>query len=262
VGVTKIQPLYTKCAAAQAATAWVGAATNLILIFWLSTWVVIHYGTDTTAIDLFISLVAALFLADVVSGWVHWATDTWFDEIISPRVISIAREHHLYPHHVIGYPFRDYVAFSSWPTVLLIGPVGLLLTLVSPPHPLVFDSVLVCLIISAIMIFGTHAHRLGHRKSTWRIVKAMQACHLLLTPKHHGVHHRDNHDIRYCVINGWADYVLDYARVWRAFEQLVYWLTGAIPRRNDYEWFARKRGDPMFLENERARANGRQSSPA
>jgi ubiquitin-conjugating enzyme E2 variant len=229
----------------------------LTSILWLSVWIVIQYRTNSpTATYLFICLSAALFLADIVSGLVHWATDTWFDEIISPRVISIAREHHLYPCHVIGYPFRDYVGFSCWPTVLLIGPVGLLLTLVSSPTPLVFYGVLVCWIISVIMIFGTHAHRLGHRESTWRIVKTMQACHILLTPRHHSVHHRENHDIRYCVINGWANFVLDYVRFWRALEQLVYWSTGADPRRNDREWFARKHGDPMFLKHERERADG------
>jgi ubiquitin-conjugating enzyme E2 variant len=86
---------------------------------------------------------------------------------------------------------------------------------------------------------GTHAHRLGHRPSRLRIVRLLQACHLLITTGHHGAHHRASHNRRYCVINGWANYVCDGTGFWRALELLVQQLTGSVPRRNDLEWLAR-----------------------
>jgi hypothetical protein len=171
---------------------------------------------------------------------VHWTTDTWFDEINWQRVISIAREHHLFPHHIVGYPFRDYVAFSSWPTVLIVGPCGLLLTLaVSSSTPFTFYGVIVCFMISTVMFFGAHTHRFGHTPSNSRIVRLLQASHLLITTGHHDAHHRGNHNRRYCVINGWANYVCDATGFWRGLEWLVQQLTGSIPRRNDLEWLAR-----------------------
>jgi hypothetical protein len=77
---------------------------------------------------LALAVAGALYLADWFSGFVHWATDTWFDEVFLERIISIAREHHLYPREIVGYGFRDYVAYSSWPNIAFVGPVALALT--------------------------------------------------------------------------------------------------------------------------------------
>jgi ubiquitin-conjugating enzyme E2 variant len=233
-------PLYPNCNRSQILTAWCGAVANGLVIIWLALWLVAHSASiEPNLLELVTTVFIALFVSDFLSGFVHWAVDTWFDERNWVRVISIAREHHLFPHHIIGYPFRDYVAFSSWPTVLIVGPCGLLLTLAAPAIPLIFYGVVICLITSAVMFFGTHAHRLGHRPSRLRIVRLLQACHLLITTGHHGAHHRASHNRRYCVINGWANYVCDGTGFWRALELLIQQLTGSVPRRNDLEWLAR-----------------------
>src|SRR5712672_2542098 len=104
------RPLYLDCNRSQALTAWCGAAANGMVITWLGLWLVIHYPmVDPNFVGLIIAVFLALFISDFFSGFVHWTTDTWFDEINWQRVISIAREHHLFPHHIVGYPFRDYV---------------------------------------------------------------------------------------------------------------------------------------------------------
>jgi len=60
----------------------------------------------------------------------------------------------------------------------------------------------------------------------------------LITTGHHDAHHRGPHDRRYCVINGWANYVCDATGLWRGLEWLVQKATGSIPRRSDLEWLA------------------------
>jgi Lipid desaturase domain len=93
------RPLYLDCNRSQALTAWCGAAANGMVITWLGLWLVIHYPmVDPNFVGLIIAVFLALFISDFFSGFVHWTTDTWFDQINWQRVISIAREHHLFPH--------------------------------------------------------------------------------------------------------------------------------------------------------------------
>jgi ubiquitin-conjugating enzyme E2 variant len=134
---------------------------------------------------------------------------------------------------------RDYIAYSAWPTMIMLGPIGMTVTLLATPSPALFHLVWALFLISACMYFGTYAHRLGHKRSDWAIVRLLQRMHLLIDVRHHNVHHRDNHDIRYCVINGWANHVCDRIGFWRGLERLIHRLTGAVPRENDYAWFAR-----------------------
>jgi hypothetical protein len=249
-----VRPLYLICDRVQAATAWVGVAVNLLLIFWCAYWVT---TADATLIPgasgMAIIILIGFFMADALSGFVHWATDTWFDEVIWDRVISIAREHHLYPSHILGYGVRDYLAYSSWPTILVLGPIELLLTLAFAPAVWLYPLVFLCLMLNTVMFFGTYFHRLGHGHSRWRVVRWLQTAHLLMGPPHHHVHHGGNHDIRYCVINGWANFVFDPIGFWRGLERLVTILTGAHPRRNDHVWRTRFCDDPDFLTTERQR---------
>jgi plasmanylethanolamine desaturase len=202
-----------------------------------------------SVLTLLVCTIIALFTADLFSGLVHWGTDTWLDEISWPRTILIAREHHLHPHHIVGYGLRDYLAFSAWPTVVAFALPVLLLTLAVEPTPFVFATVCVIDAVAVIMIFGTYAHRLGHRRTKIPMVRWLQRAHLLIDTRHHGVHHSGGHDRRYCVINGWANHVCDAIGFWRALERLVQWVTGAVPRANDRVWFARFAADRYCLVN-------------
>ena len=235
-----VQPLFLECDRSQVITCWIGIAVYTAMNIWFGAWLVMTLDqTGSWPWLLVLTTLVALFVADVMSGVVHWATDTWFDEIMSERVISIAREHHLHPHHIVGYGVRDYIAYSAWPTMIMLGPIGMILTLLPTPSPVLFHVVWSMFIISTCMYFGTYAHRLGHKRSEWAIVRLMQRCHLLIDVRHHNVHHRDNHDVRYCVITGWANYVCDRIGFWRGLERVIHRLTGAVPRENDYVWFAR-----------------------
>jgi hypothetical protein len=57
-------------------------------------------------------LVAGYFLADFLSGVVHWGVDTWFDEISLGRAIAMAREHHTHPQAIFGYSFLEHAALG------------------------------------------------------------------------------------------------------------------------------------------------------
>ncbi len=236
--------LFLACDPLDARNCWIGIVAHSLYIAGSAAWLGLHLGLAD--VWLWPALFVGLLLADLYSGFVHWLFDTWFDEIWCERLISIAREHHLFPQHIIGYGFRDYVSFSCWPTVLVFAPIGLVLMALAPSAA-TFDATAVCLLVSVIMFFGTYAHRLGHKRADTAVGRFLQDHHLLMSPRHHGVHHGGNHDIRYCVVNGWANHVCDRIGFWRGLEALVTLTTGAVPRRNDHEWFARFERDPTFL---------------
>lgn len=219
-----VEPLFLECDRAQVITCWAGIAVYTAMTLWFGAWLVLNlaHAGDWPWLLLPTALLA-LFLAD----------------LMSERVISIAREHHLHPHHIVGYGIRDYIAYSAWPTMIMLGPIGMPISLLASPSPVLFHVMTVVFIMSACMYFGTYAHRLGHKKSDWAIVRLLQRCHFLIDVRHHNVHHRDNHDVHYCVINGWANFVCDRIGFWRWLERVIHRLTGAVPRENDHVWFAR-----------------------
>ena len=248
MGGSKVGPFFLSCTTPQAIVGWLGIVANLMLVMWCAFWIGTNCGAMSGLHYWFIpNVLVALFLADFFSGGVHWFTDTWFDEIVGGRVIAIAREHHLYPRHIVGYGFRDYVAYSSWPSILVIGPILLFLTLAIQASLLTFNLVCIFSVIAAIMSFGTYAHRLGHIRAESPILRFLQRAHLLMGPQHHAVHHRGNHDIRYCVVNGWANHVCDRVGFWRGLEKLIEMTTGAVPRTHDHVCFALFERDRLFL---------------
>lgn len=246
----RVEPLYLDCDRLQAVTVWLGAWANFALIAWCLYWLAAHIGGIGLAWPWFVAaFFAGLFLADLLSGFVHWASDTWFDEIMIERIVSISREHHIYPHHIAGYGLRDLVGYSSTPTVFVVGPVALALTLGGPPSDAAYLATFLCAVVALCMVFGSHTHLLGHVRTESRIIRFLQRAGFLITPSYHTVHHSCGHDIRYCVVNGWANIVCDRIGFWRRLERLVHALTGAVPRSNDHEWFARFREDPSFMRN-------------
>jgi len=243
------KPLYLHCTRGQACATWLGAGLNTALVVWCTAWLLLNARESPAWPVLAVLLLVGLFLADFFTGVIHWGTDTWFDELLLTRVVSIAREHHLYPYNIVGYGFRDYVGYMSWPAVLFFGPILPWVLLASEPTTVIYGSVLVCGEVCALCVFGTHFHWFGHRRSDSPLVRFLQRARLLITPHYHGQHHSGNHDTHYCVVNGWANSPCDAIRFWRGLEKLIYWMTGAVPRRNDHEWFARQRQNRSFLSD-------------
>jgi hypothetical protein len=229
--------MFVKCSTRTATVCWASIVGTVALVLSLCAWLLLHTGAIGACWSVPMSLVVGYFLADLVSGVVHWGLDTWFDETSRiDRAVRIAREHHSHPSHILGYNFRDYAGFSSLPALLSVGPVAVALVLAGGGSTLAFHGVVICVVILVGLLFGSHTHALGHRKSNSRVVRALQRMHLLLSPEHHGVHHSGGHDIRYCAVSGWANYFCDAVGFWRELEHFVVRLTGAEPRAHDLQW--------------------------
>lgn len=190
---------------------------------------------------------AGTFVADFVSGVLHWAFDTWFDESVEPlrRMVYIVREHHMRPARIFRYRLRDEAGLLSWFGLGLAAPLyaAAMLPPGRPAAPGRCALVLCGVTMSTEIVFMLEFHKWGHRVRRGRSIRALQRAGLLLSPEKHLRHHSGTHDENYCLVTGIADQTLGRLGAFRAMERAVTAATGAQPRLDDVEW-ARRYGRP------------------
>ena len=214
----------------------VSVGTNLAVIASCAAYLALEYkSSGITWPYVVFGVLVGYLTADFASGLVHWGMDTWFSEAVLGRAIAIAREHHTNPQHILGYGFMEHSTLGSAPSAVVIG-LASLATAICGISPLAYFFMIIWLITSTCLFFGTSFHNLSHKRPRSAFIRAAQKMHLIISPEHHWVHHRDGQIVRYCVINGWANYVCDPLSIWRGLEWLVQMLTGAVPRSDDLEW--------------------------
>ncbi len=159
---------------------------------------------------------------------------TWFVQ----AAFRIFREHHI---DCTAFTHRDWII--TWGENCLIGlaPMGALTlaTVALPSHVQSWYYVYLCSIITTFLIvannqFHKWAHMVHYPLPFY--VRWLMNVHLILPKTHHNIHHRPPHMVRYCIINGWANYPLDYIDFWRKVEWLVQSITGIEPRTDDMKW--------------------------
>jgi len=206
-----------------------------VMMFCAGYLVLEHQASGARWLHIAGALLVGYFIADFASGLVHWGIDTWFSKRVLGRAVAIAREHHTHPQHILDYGFLENSTLGSAPSAVFVGAASMA-TALFQTSVTTYSLMIVWLITSTCLFFGTSFHNLGHRQSRSRLIRLLQKLYLLVTPEHHWVHHRSDQTVRYCVINGWANYIWDTLRLWRGLEWLVQCLTGAEPRRDDLEW--------------------------
>lgn len=230
-------PFYSESTRGERCMMYLCIGGNILVICFCVLWLLMNGRAANLPVwGVAVAALAGYFLADVVSGLVHWVTDTWFHDG-SPfgRWFAIAREHHTHPEHILSYSFYEHATVGSVPSTFIIGPVAVLTSLQTPTS-IVAAWMLVYLVIAICGFFGTTLHNLGHFHTESRFVRFAQRWHLVLSAGHHDEHHSAGHTVRYCTVNGWANYLLDGLKVWRGLEYVIHRFTGAIPRENDEAW--------------------------
>lgn len=185
---------------------------------------------------LLLAFAVGTFAADLVTGLLHWAFDTWFSPHrgVFRRMVAIVRDHHVRPDEIFLFRFATDIGVLSW-----FGALGAF-TLLLATLPLASSDSLVCGLALSAIVFSVNVslmyeyHKWGHRRQRGPIVRIAQRLGLLLSPDHHLQHHRGAHDSHYCLVNGMADRTLGSLGLFRGLERVITAVTGAIPRADGY----------------------------
>ncbi len=187
-------------------------------------------------------LALGVVAADLASGLVHWAADTWGRDdlpIIGPRLLVPFRVHHVNPDDFLRRRFVD----TNGEVACIAVPV--LLALLAVPLDRAWGS--------AVALFGlgfcgvgsmtNQIHQWAHMPSPPRRVRALQRCGLLLDRRAHALHHRRPYDGHYCITTGWCNRPLEAIAFFRRLESIVVRVAGISPRDDDRR-YERRYGVP------------------
>ena len=226
-----------------------GAVLNAAVVAGAIGWLAATWDRHpTTWWGTALALLAGVYAADLVSGLLHWAFDTWFNENIGfvRRMVLQVREHHIYPKRIFDIHFTHDAGTLSWISLILTAPVVAWAIFGlgggwrgGVGSALAAYAILAVGAFSPLLVFMLETHKCGHRPRNPLAVRLLQRSGLLLSPAHHMRHHSANHDVNYCIVNGWADRTLGRLGLFRALEWLVAHLSGAVPQENDHDWLRR-----------------------
>jgi ubiquitin-conjugating enzyme E2 variant len=202
--------------------------------FGCASLVVIEVGRSAGEGDgpaLALAVAAAMVAADLLSGLVHWAGDTWGSAdwpIVGHAIIRGFREHHVDPLAITGH---DFVEANGSNCLLSLPLLAIALGLGESRGALFVRTFLTALALG--ILFTTQIHKWAHTREPPRGVALLQRLGVILSAERHALHHRAPFDGHYCITNGWLNSTLDRARVFRKLEELVSLTTGAEPRAED-----------------------------
>lgn len=200
----------------------------------LAAW---RLGAHATADDgLRIAAAAGLGLlaADLASGVVHWACDTWGSPdtpLLGRAFLRPFREHHVDEQAITRHDFVE----TNGNNCLVALPV-LALALLPPLGP---DAPAGTFLAAFLLSLGVatmatnQIHKWAHQDTPPRLVAWLQRARLLLPPARHAVHHRPPYAADYCITLGWLNAPLRAIGFFPRLERAITALTGAVPRRDE-----------------------------
>ena len=170
-----------------------------------------------------------LLSMDFLSGFFHWAGDTWGSvhwPWIGPNVIRTFREHHVDEEAITHHDPIEVNATNALiaiPTLLLGHWAG----------PSSWFSACYALVIALTSLATNQIHLWAHRAHNPPWVRRLQRLGLILSPEAHALHHVAPFTDHYCITTGWLNHPLAKIRFFRALERIVTAVTGALPRAED-----------------------------
>lgn len=182
------------------------------------------------------SIVLGLVAADAASGLVHWAADTWGSvrwPILGPTLIRGFREHHVDQKAITRHDFIE----ANGATALIIIPWLILCTYLVPTQPVFFLIWNTFLWLCAWSLMTNQFHKWAHVENLPKYIQIFQKTGLIISVKHHQLHHRGAHTSHYCITTGWLNALTDKLSIFRGLEKVITQVTGARPREDEQRIF-------------------------
>jgi ubiquitin-conjugating enzyme E2 variant len=176
-----------------------------------------------TALKSAASILGGLFLADFISGLIHWFEDRYGNPKwpVLGHTIRANQEHHFRPRAFLEGSF-----LSRNREVFVLGTLFLAGFWVTGTLNLFTGSAVL------FGMFANEFHRAAHRspKENGRLITALQKTGLAQSFQHHAAHHRQGKDTHYCVVTNYTNPILERIGFFPALERIVEATTGRVPR--------------------------------
>jgi hypothetical protein len=172
---------------------------------------------------IFLEILGAWFLADFLTGVVHWYEDRMLTDDSRFKFLREAAAdnelHHNYPYALCRVSFWENINTSAVITL----PLSLILFLIDAP--------MILWLAVFFATFGNLIHRFAHerfvRVTKW--IREVQRMGLFLSFRHHASHHylrgetlmREDASKNYCAMTDWLNPILDGIKFWKLLEFIL-----------------------------------------
>lgn len=208
------------------------AFISVCIFFVLTTFKFISYKNYFSPLSFILIFIGSLFIADFLSGVMHWAFDTWGSSktfLVGPLFIRPFREHHVDEKSITHHSF---IQAGTSGTVTVI-PVCIIVLLVPFTSSFAYSLSLFFFFISVFIFFTNQIHKWAHMDTPPRIIMFLQDIHILLPREDHHVHHIEPFTQSYAITTGWTNPIFTKLKFFRHLEKIITKVTGAIPRVDD-----------------------------
>jgi len=167
----------------------------------------------TVVVDL-AWIAGCLFVADFLTGLMHWAEDTWLapgrSAFLDRYIVRDNIEHHRRPGSIRAGTYWE----TNRVTVVLaaVGAVGCAVGHVEAWQPY---------LLLALLSHSNQVHKWAHSSNVPAIVAWAQRIGLLHSPAQHARHHKNPYATNYCALTDVVNPALDAIGFWRRFEWAI-----------------------------------------
>ena len=193
-----------------------GTDEALCLFHILMCILVLQYKYKTepiTVADYITSIVTGVYSADLATGLIHVYLDITNNEFI----IDIAndfREHHNSPTNILPNTNNELLQQTSLVPLPLSAIVCNCINNTHKKH--ILTQIISFYLQHSVQITHKYAHYMNHatdeqkNSSFGKVLNFLQENRIILSPSEHRKHHQaQNHDINFCMVNGWANPLLN-----------------------------------------------------
>jgi hypothetical protein len=160
------------------------------------------------------NLMACLLVADLISGIVHWAEDTWGapgrSKLLDKWIVLPNIDHHRRPGTMRQAKYWE----TNLVTVVLASLAACALVLM---HVHAWQAYLIVALTSQ----SNQIHAWAHTQSAPSWVRWLQRFGILQSVRHHGEHHKRPYAFRFCAMTNFLNPVLDATGFWRGLEWMI-----------------------------------------
>lgn len=191
-------------------------------------------GTSVWVAWVFVGALVGYLGADLFSGVVHWAFDTWGradSRFLGELFIRPFREHHSDP---LAFTRRGFVIMNGYNALVCLPALGVALWIMRASGPSALSSFVgASSLVGTLFVFFTNQfHAWAHVDDVPGFARILQRMRVILTREEHDRHHAPPYLVGYCITSGWLNPILERTRLFPALERLVMALTGAKPRQD------------------------------